>query len=98
MSNIFEKNYLVWDVFFLSAGGLFEGGLFDDTPMPDVPAVEGPSTSGLDLDAKNISGVEAAGGASPHDSDDDMDFGGAPSPMGGNRFVFFSDLNSAGNF
>lgn len=66
------------------AGGLFEGGLFDDTPMPDVPAVEGPSTSGLDLDAKNISGPEAAGGASPHDSDDDMDFGGAPSPMGGN--------------
>lgn len=66
------------------AGGLFEGGLFDEAPMGEVPV---PDVSSI---GEHPEPNAAAVASSVHDdSDDDMGdhFGGAPSPMGGMRYV-----------
>ncbi|CAB3377355.1 Hypothetical predicted protein [Cloeon dipterum] len=72
--------------------GLFEGGLFDDAPL-DAPGLP-PEGSSVQEEAARAAAAAAAlvgvskgdlgRAAHSDDSDDDgMDFGGAPSPMGG---------------
>ena len=64
---------------------MFEGGLFDEAPMGEVPV---PEVSSI---AEQQDTTTAATAPSIHDdSDDDMGdhFGGAPSPMGGMRYIF----------
>lgn len=72
--------------------GLFEGGLFDDAPL-DTPGLPPEGTSVQEEAARAAAAAAALIGVSKgdlnraaqmDDSDDDgMDFGGAPSPMGG---------------
>jgi len=72
--------------------GLFEGGLFDDAPL-DTPGLPPEGSSVQEEAARAAAAAAALVGVSKgdlgraaqlDDSDDDgMDFGGAPSPMGG---------------